>query len=503
MNRDWLPAHLGTHPLRAGHLVGYTHASELMPAPKIRADYDQLTQISRLFSNEADSVNRLKQALLREVATLRGGDWVGPGAKAFYAEMDGQVMPSIVRLSSAMSLAQSVTLKILQIIRQAEGEAAEVLRKQGSISGTGFAGASAGASAHVGSGGGGFLSQVGGFFEGIWEGGKGLVTGVVHVVLHPIDTIKGIAHAVTHPGELWDALKKPYVEDWQSGNYGRAIGRGVFEVAMLLIPGVGEGKAAAKAAELAELTAQVSKASKLAEVAELANGVAKVGRAAELTEAANTLAKGAKAAEAALAVSGDTAALAKATDAFASATRGLSSPEAVASMERFAVATDKVIPDVMKEFGGSLGRPGAIPTELAGRRVTDLGRWAETSAAGNAGERILAVPDSLAGASTWSKELNSLWLREAIDNGDVIKLVTPVENNLKSLASAEAKFGNVSVYGRELDTLVGAGYKRVGDYLIPPATPVRSASIPTGVAGAAGTGGVATGIGAGRSDGNP
>ena len=82
-------------------------------------------------------------------------------------------------------------------------------------------------------------------------------------------------------------------------------------------------------------------------------------------------------------------------------------------------------------------------------------------------------------------------LREAIDNGDVIKLVTPVENNLKSVASAEAKFDNISVYGRELDVLVGAGYKRVGDFLIPPATPVRGAAFPTG---AAVSGGAATGI---------
>ena len=465
-----------------------------MTAPKIRADYDQLKQIGSLFGAEADNASRLKQALAQAIDALRGGDWIGPGASAFYAEMDGQVMPSLGRLASAMSLAQRAALQISQVIRQGEDEAAAVLRGQaGAVGGAAFAGATASASASIGGGGGGggVLKQVGGFFEGIWESGKGLVTGVVHVVLHPIDTIKGLGHAITHPGQLWDALKKPYVEDWQSGNYGRAIGRGVFEVAMLLIPGVGEGKAAAKAAEVAELAGQVSKASKLAEVAELASGVAKVGKAAELTEAASTLAKGAKAAEAALAASGDAAALAKATDAFASATRGLASPEAARTMERFASASDAVLPKVIEEFGGPLGRPGAIPSEFAGRRVTDLGRWSETSVAGNAGERILAVPNDLAGASTWSKQLNSLWLREAIDNGDVIKLVTPVENTLSSVASNVAKFDNISVYGRELDVLVNAGYKRVGDFLIPPATPVRGAAFP---AAAAGSGGAATGI---------
>lgn len=453
-----------------------------MPASTVRADYDQLTQIARRFGTEADSIGRMNQGLKREVDVLRGGDWIGTGAKAFYAEMDGQVMPSLGRLAAAMSAAQQVTQKILEVIHQGEDAAASVLRGLPGPGGSAAPGAASAASG--GGGGGGFLSQVGGFFEGIWEGAKGMVTGLVNVVLHPIDTLKGIGYAVTHPGELWDALKKPYVEDWQSGNYGRAIGRGVFEVAMFLIPGVGEAKAGAKTAEIAELASQVSKASKLAEIANVADDIARVSKAGELAEAASTLAAGARAAETALAASGDLAALGRATDAFAAATRALGSTDAVAALRAFESANASGIPEIVKAFGGPLGLPGTLPAELAGARVTDLGRLAETSAAMKLGERILSVPDA-----AWSQTLNALWLKEAANSGDVIKLVTGVENTTASLAGTSAKYGGISVYTRELGLLLDAGYSRVGDFLIPGAR-TAGAAFPTGyaVSGAAGLG---------------
>jgi hypothetical protein len=64
----------------------------------------------------------------------------------------------------------------------------------------------------------------------------------------------------------------------------------------------------------------------------------------------------------------------------------------------------------------------------------------------------------------WTIERNFGWLKEATENGDVFYLASPVtEANLWN-----PKRGDVTVYLRELDMILQAGYRRIGDYLIPP-----------------------------------
>ena len=100
-----------------------------MAAPKIRSDYDQLNQIGQRFGQEGESTRQLIQALRQNLDTLRGGDWIGPGATAFYSEMDGSVMPSLKRLAAAMDSAKQASGQIRQLIQQAEGEASGQLRR--------------------------------------------------------------------------------------------------------------------------------------------------------------------------------------------------------------------------------------------------------------------------------------------------------------------------------------------------------------------------------------
>ncbi len=92
--------------------------------------------------------------------TLQGGDWVGPGATAFYAEMNGDVLPSLNRLASALGEASRVTQRISAGFRQAEAEAAAVLRGQ------------------PGQGGGGPGSSGGGPGAGGESGSSGGLTGI-------------------------------------------------------------------------------------------------------------------------------------------------------------------------------------------------------------------------------------------------------------------------------------------------------------------------------------
>lgn len=101
-----------------------------MPSNRVRVDHDQLAQISRGFQTESDSARGLIQSVRQSMDTLQGGDWVGPGATAFYAEMNGDVLPSLNRLASALGEASRVTQRISAAFRQAETEAAAVLRGQ-------------------------------------------------------------------------------------------------------------------------------------------------------------------------------------------------------------------------------------------------------------------------------------------------------------------------------------------------------------------------------------
>ncbi|MEP7358937.1 MAG: WXG100 family type VII secretion target [Anaerolineales bacterium] len=103
-----------------------------MTGPKVRADYEQLKTAASQFGGQAQAAQQTVQALQKALAALEGGDWVGLGASAFYQEMGGQVMPALKRLAAAMESAQRTTTQIGQVIAQAEGDAARVLRGEGS-----------------------------------------------------------------------------------------------------------------------------------------------------------------------------------------------------------------------------------------------------------------------------------------------------------------------------------------------------------------------------------
>ncbi len=221
---------------------------------RVRTNHDELKQIASLFANEADATGRTLAQLRRQKDVLQGGDWAGQAARK----------------------AQQVTQKLSARLRQAEADAAAVLKDREAFNGqAAFAGAGAGASGSTDGGGKGFWGQVGGFFKGVVGGAADLVGGLWHAVTHPVDTLVGLGYAVTHPGEVWDAIKKPYTEAWARGDYGEAFGRGAFEIASLFFP-PGGGAAAKGGAKAAEVAADVAR------VANVAGDVARTGHAVEL-----------------------------------------------------------------------------------------------------------------------------------------------------------------------------------------------------------------------------
>jgi WXG100 family type VII secretion target len=127
-----------------------------MSSPRVRADYDALAKISQAFARQATETQRMIQSVQRCVGVLQGGDWIGQGAKAFYSEMERDVLPSLQRLSAALGTAERVTGQIGQTMKEAEEEAARCF--QSAFAG-GVVGALAGAIAGVGGAGAGAIGE--------------------------------------------------------------------------------------------------------------------------------------------------------------------------------------------------------------------------------------------------------------------------------------------------------------------------------------------------------
>jgi len=70
------------------------------------------------------------------MATLQGGDWIGQGARAFYHEMEQEVLPSLQRLANATKQAHRVTLQISRIVKEAEEAASRLLSSEGARPGS-------------------------------------------------------------------------------------------------------------------------------------------------------------------------------------------------------------------------------------------------------------------------------------------------------------------------------------------------------------------------------
>lgn len=147
-----------------------------MPAPKVRADYDQLTKISQLFDQQAEVAQRLTQDLKQKEQVLQGGDWIGQGAQAFYAEMEQGILIALNRLIQALREAGHVTQAISNLVQATEQGASNTFKKgaQDVASGKSAAGmAAAGGATLAGIG----IAGLGGASAGGAAGAGGFATG--------------------------------------------------------------------------------------------------------------------------------------------------------------------------------------------------------------------------------------------------------------------------------------------------------------------------------------
>ncbi len=92
----------------------------------IQAHYDQLETIAGRFKSQAEANADQRSQIVRCVQALQQAGWEGRGAAAFFAEMEEVVFPAMQRLTSALEEAGTTTMRVKNIIRQAEEEAAAV-----------------------------------------------------------------------------------------------------------------------------------------------------------------------------------------------------------------------------------------------------------------------------------------------------------------------------------------------------------------------------------------
>lgn len=200
-----------------------------MAAPRIRTDHDRLVQIASSFGRQAQHAQQSVQRIQLQVDQLQGGDWIGRGAKAFYAEMDQEVLPALKRLTDALAQAQRTTIQISQVLQQAEEDASRLLRVILGGDGRGAAGVGGVFDA------GGFFGDLGGLVgvaSGVLNGLAGLVTTPVwsaHAHLMADIFAQGGEAALLRTGIA------PIVANWQSldstvqswGNRLTSIGAGL------------------------------------------------------------------------------------------------------------------------------------------------------------------------------------------------------------------------------------------------------------------------------------
>ena len=99
-----------------------------MAAGTVRSNYKELKQISSKFGQANSAVAGTNKRLTSAMSQLQGGDWIGEGAKKFYAEMINDVMPSMKRLEKAMASAAKITNDLAKLMKQAEDDSSNIFK---------------------------------------------------------------------------------------------------------------------------------------------------------------------------------------------------------------------------------------------------------------------------------------------------------------------------------------------------------------------------------------
>lgn len=120
--------------------------------------------------------------------------------------------------------------------------------------------------------------QVNGFVDGVGAGFAGMVTGVGQVIAHPVETLQGIAHLVTNPGQIPEMAKALWNEA-SKGGIAYAVGYIAANVAPALLSGGSSLGAStlARVGAVARHFAPAAKVIKGLEASRVVSGLAQAG----------------------------------------------------------------------------------------------------------------------------------------------------------------------------------------------------------------------------------
>jgi len=97
-----------------------------MAAETVRSDYEQLKSSAQSFKSQAEAIDKMNHDVHSAMETLQGGDWIGEGARKFFAEMNDSVLPTLKRLKSALDSSAKTTNDISKIMKEAEEQSSSI-----------------------------------------------------------------------------------------------------------------------------------------------------------------------------------------------------------------------------------------------------------------------------------------------------------------------------------------------------------------------------------------
>jgi WXG100 family type VII secretion target len=94
----------------------------------IKLDFEAFKNIKSSFRAQETETKTTIGNLSKVIEQLRGGDWFGEGATAFFTEMDNEVLPAMKRLEKVMGEGDTVSKEIEKIQHETETSITSLFR---------------------------------------------------------------------------------------------------------------------------------------------------------------------------------------------------------------------------------------------------------------------------------------------------------------------------------------------------------------------------------------
>lgn len=117
---------------------------------KIQVKYEELEFIMKFMRHMAVKVARAQRLYHQMMVELEEGAWLGDAATAHHHELRDEVLPALQRLHDVYADIANALEQAKMHFMEAEQDAAAKFREGPLIGGSGFAGASAGATGSIG-----------------------------------------------------------------------------------------------------------------------------------------------------------------------------------------------------------------------------------------------------------------------------------------------------------------------------------------------------------------